>query len=107
MDSKKMKELDKVCQSLHKKHASQPHIFLQIVAVDPEVQGQGVAGKMMRAVSAIGDALKLPLYLECSGGGHEEAVYQKLGFTTSGKEDFIVKEKGKEDDKFEGGMLGT
>ena len=83
--SKRDKALQKVLSSLHKAHASGPHMYVLAVAVDPDAQGKGVGGKLMRAINKIADAAKLPLYLECDSGKNE-AVYQKFGYTTVGKE---------------------
>ena len=87
--SKKDAALAKVLASLHKAHASGPHIYVEVLAVDPDAQGKGVGGKMMRAVNAIADAAKLQLYLECDCGKNE-AVYQKLGYAKVGTETLAV-----------------
>ena len=92
MSSKRMAALDAGTQKLHKAHASTPHIFVQIVAVDPEEQGKGLGKKMMQAVIAIADEMKLPLYLECDGGKNE-AFYTKCGFANVGTEDLTASEK--------------
>jgi len=105
LNSKRMGALEKPLQKLHKKYASGPHIYIWVVAVDPEAQGQGVGSKMMRAVSAIADVLKLPCYLECDSGKNED-VYRRFGYATVGKEDVTV-EKGARDgtqEMFPGGM---
>eukprot|EP00931_Biecheleriopsis_adriatica_P077932 TRINITY_DN51401_c0_g1_i1.p1 TRINITY_DN51401_c0_g1~~TRINITY_DN51401_c0_g1_i1.p1 ORF type:complete len:286 (+),score=52.01 TRINITY_DN51401_c0_g1_i1:47-904(+) len=104
MNGKRMQCLDKVMQKMHKAHASTPHIYVQVLAVDPEVQGQGVGGKLLRAVNQIADKFNLPLYLECDGHSKNEAVYKKFGYAVAVREDLILKEKGKEDAVFPGGM---
>lgn len=104
MDGGRMKALDKAVKNLHKTHASAPHIFIQIVAVDPDEQGQGLGKLMLEAVNAIGDALSLPVYLECDGGSKNEAVYTKMGYAVAGKEELVLKVKGKEDEAFANGM---
>ena len=85
--------LQKVLASLHGKHAAGPHIYVEILAVDPDAQGQGVGSKLMRTVSAIADAAKLPVYLECDSGKNQ-AVYQKFGYATVGTEAVKFDDKG-------------
>ena len=87
--SKKDVALQKVLANLHKAHASGPHIYVEVLAVDPDSQGKGVGGKLMRLVSAIADAAKLSLYLECDCGKNE-AVYQKFGYAKVGTETLAV-----------------
>ena len=91
MQSKRMAALDAGCQKLHKAHGSTPHIFVQIVAVDPEEHGKGLGKNSMQAVNKIADDLKLPLYLECDG--KNEAFYTKCGFAKVGTEDLTATEK--------------
>lgn len=92
VEGKRMKALDAALLSMHKKYATDAHIYVPLVAVAPECQGSGVGGKMMRAVNAIADALGLPLYLECDAGDKTpEGFYKKLGYESVGKEDITVK----------------
>ena len=95
LTSKRMSAMDKVLLNMHKKYATGPHICVQVVAVDPEAQGQGVGRKMMRAVNTIADAMNLPCYLECDDGKNE-GVYTKFGYTLLGKEKLTAKENGTE-----------
>lgn len=92
MQSKRMAALDAGTKKLHTKHASTPHIFAQIVAVDPDEQGKGLGKMMMQTVNAIADEMKLPLYLECDHGKNE-AFYMKCGFVNVGTEDLTASEK--------------
>lgn len=92
MQDKRTAALDAGCQKLHKAHGSTPHIFVQIVAVDPEEQGKGVGKKLMQAVNKIADEMKLPLYLECDADKNE-AIYAKFGFAKVGTEDLTASEK--------------
>lgn len=105
LSSKRMGALEKAMQKLHKKYANGPHIYVWVVAVDPERQGAGVGSKMMRAVSAIADALNLPCYLECDSGKNED-VYKRFGYVTVGKEDVTVEKGGRDgtQEMFPGGM---
>lgn len=92
IEGKRMAALDAGCTKLHKAHASTPHIFVQVVAVDPEMQDKGEGKKMMQAVITIADEMKLPLYLECDAGKNE-AFYKKFGFATVGSEDLTASEQ--------------
>eukprot|EP00438_Fugacium_kawagutii_P025956 Skav207681 [mRNA] locus=scaffold1857:488630:488875:- [translate_table: standard] len=51
------------------------------MSVDPDAQGLGFCGKLMRAVNAWADKLQLPLYLETSGE-RNVAIYQRFGYKT-------------------------
>lgn len=97
------KALDKTLSIMHKKHASSPHIYLPVLAVEPSSQGKGVGGKLLRAVHAIADAMQLPCYLECDSGKNEQ-VYQKKGYSTAGKESMACGKGAAAADTFEGSM---
>merc|ERR1712187_642012 len=85
MNSKRVKAFDKTLLTMHKAHATGPHIYLEVVAVDPACQRAGVGRKMMQAVHAIADAMGLPCYLETDN----EGVFKKFGYETAGTEDLI------------------
>uniref|UniRef100_A0A6U9LWM9 N-acetyltransferase domain-containing protein n=1 Tax=Zooxanthella nutricula TaxID=1333877 RepID=A0A6U9LWM9_9DINO len=89
MNSKRMRALDKVMSKLHHAHGAGPHIYTWVVAVAPEAQGQGVAGRLLRAANAVADAHGLASYLECTGP-RNQAVYGKLGYTLAGCADVAV-----------------
>jgi ribosomal protein S18 acetylase RimI-like enzyme len=93
MNGKKMAALDAVLGKVHKKHASDGHIYLQVLAVDPEAQGSGLGRKMLVALNKYADVMGLPLYLECSGEKNPK-IYEKFGYTTVGKEDVTATDKG-------------
>jgi ribosomal protein S18 acetylase RimI-like enzyme len=64
---------------IHKKYVSEPHWYLVIVGVDPELQGRGLGSALVKEGLALADQSNSPCYLETS----EErnlAFYQRLGF---------------------------
>lgn len=70
---------DTVAQELHHAHASMPHWYLAAIGVEPEYQGQGLGGSLMRPMLARADEQRLPCYLDT----HREAnvrLYERHGF---------------------------
>lgn len=65
---------------IHTKHVPEPHWYLLIVAVDPELQGQGAGSALLQEGIARADQSKFPCYLETS---HERNVpfYERYGFS--------------------------
>jgi ribosomal protein S18 acetylase RimI-like enzyme len=73
---------DAMAQKLHHAHAPGPHWYLSAIGVEPERQGQGVGGALMRPILERADAQGLPCYLET----HRESnvrLYEKHGFEIS------------------------
>lgn len=68
-----------VLEQVKKKHCSGPHAHVRNMSVDPEAQGLGFCGKLMRAVNAWADRNKLPLWLETSGT-RNVAIYERFGY---------------------------
>ncbi len=56
-----------------------PYIYVMIVGVAPEYQGQGFGGKLLRNIINESDNTGLPIYLETSTHGNV-AIYNHLGF---------------------------
>ncbi|CAJ1365791.1 unnamed protein product, partial [Effrenium voratum] len=77
-----------VLEQVKKKHCSGPHAHVRNMSVDPEAQGLGFCGKLMRAVNAWADRNKLPLWLETSGT-RNVAIYERFGYKTM--EQFALK----------------
>ena len=65
---------------LHARHAREAHLYVQIMAVSPYHQGQGLSSKVMRAISAIADRKGLPCYLDACGD-RLSAIYSRFGYT--------------------------
>merc|ERR1712070_482396 len=68
-----------IIDKMHTKHMSGPHIYVNIMAVDPNCQGMGFCGRLMRFVNTYADERKLPLYLETSGLKNK-AIYERFGY---------------------------
>ena len=68
-----------VMEKIHKKYMPEPHWYLLIVGVDPELQGQGHGGALVAEGLARADEANAPCYLDTS----EErnlAFYERHGF---------------------------
>jgi ribosomal protein S18 acetylase RimI-like enzyme len=76
---RQLNAVDALAQKLHHTHAPGPHWYLWVIGVDPDYQGKGMAGQLMRPVTERADKDQLPCYLET----HKElnvTIYQRLGF---------------------------
>jgi len=60
----RMKSFGDYIDSVHKRLAPYKHWFLQTIAVDPQFQGKGYAGKLLIPMLARMDEERLPCYLE-------------------------------------------
>ena len=70
---------NEIMDKIHKARVSEPHWYLMIVGVDPELQGQGVGSAIVREGLALADRESKPCYLETSE--HRNlAFYERLGF---------------------------
>jgi len=68
-------------EKVRRKHQSGPHMYVNIMAVDPDAQGMGFCGLLMRFVNTLADKLKMRLYLEASGPKNE-SIYKRFGYET-------------------------
>lgn len=68
-----------VMDKIHKARAPEPHWYLCVVGVDPELQGQGVGSALVREGLALADRESKPCYLETSDR-RNLVFYQRLGF---------------------------
>jgi ribosomal protein S18 acetylase RimI-like enzyme len=69
-----------VMEEIHKRHLPQPHWYLMIVGVDPELQGNGRGAALVQEGLDRADRDGVPCYLETS----EERnlpFYERMGFT--------------------------
>lgn len=64
---------------IHKARAPEPHWYLMVVGVDPELQGQGAGSAIVREGLALADRESKPCYLETSER-RNLAFYERLGF---------------------------
>ena len=88
-------------EEVKNKYCKGPHAHVKVVAVDPDAQGMGFCGKLMRYVNAWADSRQLPLWLETSGE-RNVAIYERFGYKTMERYDFRC---GREVHENEFGML--
>lgn len=62
------------------RHPSERHLYLAVLGVDPQRQGQGVGSQLIRAGLDLCDREHLPAYLE-TGKEQNLAFYGRHGFT--------------------------
>ncbi len=70
---------NEIMERIHKKYVPEPHWYLMIVGVDPELQGRGLGTALVKEGLARADQANCPCYLETS----EErnlAFYERHGF---------------------------
>lgn len=65
--------------AIEKKHPHQPHFYLFVLGVDPEMQGKGVGTQLMAPVLERCDREGLPAYLE-SSKEKNLPLYERNGF---------------------------
>lgn len=69
---------------IEKVHPSIPHWYLQAIGTDPDKQGKGFGGVVMRHQLALIDSQNLPAYLE-SSKEKNIPIYASLGFELTGE----------------------
>ena len=65
--------------AMRKRYAPLPHMYLQVIGVDPVHQGKGYASALLRAMFARTDGEGLPCYLETQAEKNV-AIYEHHGF---------------------------
>jgi ribosomal protein S18 acetylase RimI-like enzyme len=70
---------NEIMNKIHKARVPEPHFYLVVVGVDPELQGQGVGSAIVREGLARADRESKPCYLETSEP-RKHAFYERLGF---------------------------
>jgi ribosomal protein S18 acetylase RimI-like enzyme len=68
-----------VMERIHKQHVPEPHWYLLVVGVHPELQGRGLGSSLIREGLARSDASGCPCYLETSDE-RNVALYERHGF---------------------------
>jgi len=66
-------------ERLHKSGMPGPHWYLQVLGVEPALQGQGIGGRLLQPVLARADAAGLPCYLETESE-RNVTFYRRHGF---------------------------
>jgi ribosomal protein S18 acetylase RimI-like enzyme len=70
---------DAIAAELHHAHAPMPHWYLSAIGVEPDHQGKGIGGALMRPILERADAAGLPCYLETHRDSNVR-MYEKHGF---------------------------
>uniref|UniRef100_A0A0G4GHU7 N-acetyltransferase domain-containing protein n=1 Tax=Chromera velia CCMP2878 TaxID=1169474 RepID=A0A0G4GHU7_9ALVE len=68
--------------ALHEKHHTAvpgPHLYVGPVAVDPDCQGRGHTGRLMRTLGKYADSKGIPCYLEATGV-RNKSIYERFGY---------------------------
>jgi GNAT superfamily N-acetyltransferase len=68
-----------VADMMEKIHPHEPHWYLQTIGTDPQFQGKGYGGVILRHTLAVADAAHMPCYLESSKDTNIP-IYQSFGF---------------------------
>jgi len=76
---KRMAYIGKYIDEAHKRLASFEHMYLQVLGVDPEQQGKGYAGKLLKTMFNRLDEEGMPCYLDTLKE-QNVAMYEHLGF---------------------------
>jgi ribosomal protein S18 acetylase RimI-like enzyme len=66
-------------ERIHKRRVPEPHWYLMVVGVDPELQGRGIGTALVKEGLALADEARLPCYLETSEK-RNVAFYEHHGF---------------------------
>jgi ribosomal protein S18 acetylase RimI-like enzyme len=80
----RLDDLGKGMADLHQRAAPDPHWYLAVIGVEPSLQGQGIAGAILRPTLDRLDAERLPAYLE-TGQPRNVAYYPRYGFEVVGE----------------------
>ena len=78
----RMRELGQYIDEVHGRLAPFKHWFLQAIGVDPQFQGQGHAGKLLRRMLTRIDEAGLPCYLETLEE-QNVGLYEHFGFAVA------------------------
>ena len=68
----------------HKNHGpTGKHWYIYMVGVNPDYNGQGYGGELMRKVGSLADEVGMMCYLEC--GARNQPFYEKMGYEVVAK----------------------
>ncbi len=74
-------------QLMERHHPKTPHHYLMVLGVDPEFQGQGVGGALLRALTARAEADGVDCYLETDKAS-SVGLYERHGYNVFWTEPF-------------------
>ncbi len=80
----RMSKIGDFTSTLHKKHASFPHLYLAPIGVDPKFQGKGYASKLLRPMLNRLDQDKVHCFLETQSRYNVD-IYLHYGFEVINK----------------------
>lgn len=69
----------RVKTAIEERHPPEPHFYIRVVGVRPQLQGEGVGSALMAPTLRRADAAGLPTYIEASSE-RSAALYERLGF---------------------------
>ncbi|HEY7339675.1 MAG TPA: GNAT family N-acetyltransferase [Ktedonobacterales bacterium] len=72
-------------QRLHERYAPRPHWYLAQIGVEPALQRQGIASRLLRPMLARMDTAGLPCYLETENAANV-AMYERYGFRVAAED---------------------
>jgi ribosomal protein S18 acetylase RimI-like enzyme len=76
---RRLASVESRAQTLHERYAPDPHWYLAQIGVEPALQRQGIASRLLRPMLARADAAGLPCYLETENPANIN-IYQRYGF---------------------------
>jgi GNAT superfamily N-acetyltransferase len=79
VNGRNLPRLMRVLRMIEKKHPKDPHYYLAVLGVEPEVQGRGFGSALMRPVLDRCDRERVPGYLE-SSKRRNVVLYERHGF---------------------------
>jgi len=80
----RMRQVGEYVDAVHQRLSPFRHWFLQVIGVDPQFQGKGYAGKLLKPMLARIDEEGLSCYLETLDE-HNVALYEHFNFTVIDK----------------------
>lgn len=75
----RVRPVDEFVQAKHEQHISIPHWYLAFIGIDPDFQGKGFAGKLIKPMLEEFAKSGLPCYLE-TNTKKNVAIYEHYGF---------------------------
>lgn len=89
---KKFKVVDTAMKRMHKTYAPQEHLYIYVMAVLPDRQGEGACSRLMRTASRYADKHGIPAYLETSGERNPK-IYGRFGYAISERTTLVIPSK--------------
>jgi len=79
--------VDDFCDKIRKKYAPKKHLYLALLAVDPQFQGKGYGGALLRPMLNRLDKEKMPCWVDTSGEKNI-SFYGHFGFKIIHQEEY-------------------